>query len=206
MVIKLDGIDGCGKTTIINSLYNKYVEQNKSVKIISEFAGKEYENDIISKEIRLIIEKDENLLDEFEREVLFTVISRRTNLYLIPKLQLSFDIILVDRSEIANYTYGLSINENFKNIYDLILETNLKENTKIFWLDTPIDICLERINERQKLSLNEKKGKIFFQSILQKFKHFAENNQCTRIEGNRDVETITNEIMNLINDQKNNGT
>ena len=202
MVIKLDGIDGCGKTTIINSLYSKYIEQNKSVKIISEFAGKEYENDIVSKEIRLLIEKDENLLDEFEREVLFTVISRRTNLYLIPQLQKSFDIILVDRSEIANYTYGLSINENFKKIYDIILKTNSQQNAKIFWLDTPIDTCLERINGRKKLSLNEKKGKIFFQSIIQKFKDFTDNKHCSRIDGNRDVDAITNEIIGIINDLK----
>lgn len=203
MVIKIDGIDGCGKTTIISSLYNKYIEQGKSVFVISEFAGKEYSNDTISKELRTFIEREENGLDELERETIFTLISRRTNLYLIPKLHKDYDIIITDRSELANYTYGLAINDDYCKLYDLILDQIDFENNIVFWLDTPIEICQTRIYERKKLSLNEKKGKLFFEKIISHFQKYSISGKIIRIDGNRTVEEITNDIFSrtqIIND------
>jgi len=198
MIVKFSGIDGCGKSTIIKSVEIALKELGKTVTVISEFAGLDYENDKISNDLRCIIENKSNKVDEFEREVLFTLISRRINLYRTQELNNSFDFVLIDRSHLDNYTYGLVINKDYRKTYDTILENINFANIKVFWLNTNLDTCLTRINSRNELSINEKKGKPFFKEILKIYKDFAIQNKCKEINGDRSVKEITSEIINEI--------
>lgn len=206
MVIKIDGTDGCGKSTILKSLYERLIHDGNSAILISEFASSEFYHDSISKELRNIIESKENPVDEFERELLFTAISRRTNLHLIPNLIAKYEFILVDRSEIANYTYGLSINEKYQKLYDCILEKIKFEESMIFWLDTPIAMCLDRLTERQSLSINESRGAPFLTKVRGLFAEYVKKNICIRIDGNDTIKNITDNITRHVYGEKNNGT
>jgi thymidylate kinase len=202
MVIKIDGIDGCGKSTLLKSLYERLIHKGSSAIIISEFASSEFHHDFIGKQLRSIIESNENPVDEFERELLFTTISRRTNLHLIPNLISKYEFILVDRSEIANYTYGLSISDEYHRLYDAILQKSKIDESRILWLDTPIDICLDRLTERTNLSINETRGYPFFSKVRELFELFSKRNLCLRLDGEDSLENITDKIMDYIFTEK----
>lgn len=204
-ILKFDGIDGCGKSSLIESCLFALSKSYKSIQV-KEF-GNEYDVKIaedeqgrsLSQMIRHFVTTDSYMLDDIEREVLWTVISRRTNRLVMPKLMGEYDYILVDRSEIGNYCYGLTINPSFQPIYDICL--NFPSDGLIFWIDTPPEVAIKRIEDRKlPLSYNEKKGVGFLKLVREKYLRMSlDNPRIIRLDGEKTVTELTIEVMNLIN-------
>jgi thymidylate kinase len=206
MTFKFDGIDGCGKSTLIKNVY-KVLSKTNRVCVMKEFGNKRdisFENlkqkISISFLLRQMVTTDKYCLDDIEREMLWSVMSRRTNRLIIPKLLSRYDLLLVDRSELGNYAYGLAINKKLKKIYDSALD-DLHLNDTIFWVDTPIEVCMERVHKRTKhLSYNEKKGTKFLKIVHDNFEKLStKNKNVIRLDGTKDIDELIIEILNIIN-------
>lgn len=188
MVFKIDGIDGCGKSTLIQNIFNK-LSQSHSTIVIEEFGTIEdyhihYQKctHSISELLRSIALERKIEIDDLERQLLLSILSRRVNKVIIPKLKKEYDIILVDRSELSNYAYGSIIDEQFNIIYSSLLSSS-KPNGLIFWLDTPIDVCLGRLRKKEKDAV-EIKGTEYLKGVENKFQNlYTSNKDIIRIDG-----------------------
>ena len=205
MVIKIDGIDGCGKTTLIKELIKKF--PNNAISTI-EF-GTNYDEKIIlnkkqysiSNIIREIALDDSLDVDDTERQALFSIISRRNNRLVIPVLETKYKYVFIDRSGLSNYAYGLPLNKDFKFIYKIIVDS-IEQYDILIWIDTPIDICFNRINGREK-DVVEKKGIKYLYKVyinyLNLFEDFLKAKKSIyRIDGSKSLENNVNEVYSII--------
>lgn len=153
MIVKFDGIDGSGKTTLRDFIAH-YYSRNLSV-----FVTKEYGNNLdtkhanlcsnqsLSEILRDIAITDGLRIDSVERKLFFFLMSRRTNRLALQEISETYELILVDRSSLSLLAYGSDIDTRIRMLYDLLISPIDLYNL-IFWIDTPVSICFERIKKR----------------------------------------------------------
>ncbi|MGC9079264.1 MAG: dTMP kinase [Nanopusillaceae archaeon] len=139
--IGIDGIDGCGKTTIINLL--KGFLENKGYKV---FVKKE--PDILRDKIKEIINNDHNFdfYSGINLAILFSADRYLQNKIVLEKLNQGY-IVLSDRTYLSTFAYQ-SIYENFDIDWLINLNKYLIKPDIVFILDLDPEIALNRINIR----------------------------------------------------------
>ncbi len=205
LVVKVDGLDGAGKTTLLSSLYDHYVKNKYSVGLVCEFG--ENTDEIVSfkgNEIGLfeLLNQEakslDGVFDDIERELIWILISRRTNRKIIPKLVSNYDLILVDRSNMGNIAYGSVIDKKLNSIYE-VLSTPVEVSDIKLWLDTPIDSCVKRLSSK-KLDVIEIKGKTFFELVRSHYENIYKSDESVfRIDGACCQEDIIKKAISIIN-------
>jgi thymidylate kinase len=205
LVVKVDGIDGCGKTTLIKSLQAAYGHKYR-VLVTSEFscdldnlastvANGQF---TVSRILNKLAKCPSGDLDDIERELLWAVASRRVNRLVIPRELPFFDLILVDRSNFGNLTYGLVLDPRLECVFSLATNP-IEVADLVFWIDTPVEICQLRLMERSERDVIEAKGIEFFNLVRDKYEDLAMTNpNFKRLDGTEDVLTLTADAIKVI--------
>lgn len=179
MYIAIDGIDGCGKTTISNFLVNKLTEEKYKVCTTKEPGGT-YVGEIIRD---LLINKKYDL--ETKTELLLYSADRyeHQKKVIIPALKRG-EIVVSDRFASSTYAYqvrGRKLDNFFfevVNRHSIIVYPDI-----LFILDADIKTALNRANARlQSTDKIDSEGKFeslgeeFFQDVRAGFIEYAEKN------------------------------
>jgi len=193
--IAIEGIDGSGKTTIANLLYNKLSIKYNKVILMKE----PYDNDL-SKKIKEIISKEheKNLDYGYLLALLFTADRSIKNIDLKKYLNNNY-IIISDRSIYSTFSYQI--------LYEGIDITWLKCISKhiirpdiTFVLDIDPKIAIERINLRGKNITNYENIE-FLKKVRENFlklKEIFPEDNIVYINGEEKPEEILNKILNII--------
>ena len=179
-IVKIDGIDGCGKSTLVHRLAAHYRDR-LSVHVTSEFRGDELEQLVILGEHKQSSRRSHALFelamslagDAISREVLFATQSRTQNQHLAA-IRGKFDLILSDRSSLTGLAYGHEFGEAFKQFFDWAVTPIVQEDL-ILWLDCDVGQAAARRDQRgEGLDAVEQQGAAFQQAAAWRFQQLAE--------------------------------
>ncbi|MFZ8801021.1 MAG: dTMP kinase [Candidatus Nanopusillus sp.] len=193
--IAIDGIDGSGKTTIANLLYNELSKRYNRVILMKE----PYDGDL-SKKIKEIISKEheKNLDYGYLLALLFTVDRSIKNIDLKKYLSIGY-IVISDRSIYSTFSYqilyeGMDI-EWLKCISKYITRPDIT-----FILDIDPKIAIERIASRGK-STTIYENVEFLKKVRENFlklKEILSDDNIIYINGEEKPEKILDKILNII--------
>jgi dTMP kinase len=199
MFITFEGIDLCGKSTQVKLLYDFLVENKKKVILVREPGGT-----LISEKIRNILLDKENSKMKYITEFLLFSASRHqlTEEIIKPLLKKNY-IVICDRyydSSTAYQGYGGKIDLKIINQINKIAANNLVPDLSFL-----IDINYEENIRRRKLSGKshdriEQKEKNYYKKVIAGYRTISKLNKkrFRMIDGKKNIETIHNEIKNLI--------
>jgi dTMP kinase len=193
--IAIEGIDGSGKTTIANLLYNKLSIKYNKVILMKE----PYDNDLSKKIKEIILKEHEKNLDYgYLLALLFTADRSIKNIDLKKYLNNNY-IIISDRSIYSTFSYqilyeGMDINW-LKCISKHIIRPDIT-----FILDIDPKIAIERINLRGKNITNYENIEVLkkVRENFLKLKEIFPEDNIVYINGEEKPEEILNKILNII--------
>jgi dTMP kinase len=208
MIIKFDGVDGCGKSTLSRAVAQYLSDRDYSVAVLAEFSspaeypvGSPSPVPLASMRIRETALDPAFDCDDTERQLLLHFLSRRVNRVDIPFLHNRNDFVVVDRSSLSNYAYATAIDPGLSTLSDIAMG-GVETADIIFLIDTPIDICLARISGRSSDAV-EQKGRAYFECVRDLFKARAKGNPHIRIlDGNREVEELLRQVVAVVSEQR----
>ncbi|MEP7011292.1 MAG: dTMP kinase [Acidobacteriota bacterium] len=214
VVVKIDGIDGCGKTTLVDSLNSAYRVD------LNVLATKEFCSDLdnyastlsggtltVSEILDRVCKCPNCDLDDIERELLWAVASRRSNRIVISPRLKKFDLILVDRSYLGNLAYGPALDHRLALVFDFVT-TPVEIADLILWIDTPVGVCEERLRQRAR-DVIELKGSEFFGEVRSRYEALASiASNVKRLDGTLSRGALTTAAMQIIDStrEENRGT
>jgi len=193
--IAIEGIDGSGKTTIANLLYNELSKRYNKVILMKE----PYDNDL-SKKIKEIILKEhkKNLDYGYLLALLFTADRSIKNIDLKKYLNNDY-IVISDRSIYSTFSYqilyeGIDI-EWLKCVSKYIIRPDIT-----FILDVDPKIAVERINSRGK-NITSYENIEFLRKVRENFlklKEIFPEDNIIYIDGEEKPEEILEKILKII--------
>lgn len=197
LFISFEGIDGSGKSTITEYIYNYFSNKGVDVLLTREPGG----IDIAEKIRDLILDPSNETMDD-KTEALLYAASRRQ--HLIEKILPALDkgtLVLCDRfvdSSIAYQGYGRQIGPKAVLEMNLFaIENHMPQMT--FFLDVSLEVGLGRVNKRTDLDRLEISGNDFFQRVYAGYQEIIQDNERIQvIDASRSIETIGNEIIAVI--------
>ena len=201
--IVLEGIDGCGKTTQINKLYNWLPNSgliNKNSKLIKT---REPGGSLLGREIRdLILNNNEKNPPANITELLLYAADRAEHIskIILPALQ-NGNWILSDRfsgSTLAYQGYGREINiEIIKKLENIVCQS-IKPDITFFLEISPEESVLRR--KDKKADRIESEGLDFLRKVNHGFKSIALENNWEIIKASEDLNSVSQKIQSsLIN-------
>ena len=201
--IVLEGIDGCGKTTQINKLYNWLPRSGLINKNSTLIKTREPGGSLLGRDIRNMILK-ENQSDPPSNltELLLYSADRAEHIskIILPALQ-NGDWIISDRfsgSTLAYQGYGREINiEIIKKLEDIVCQT-IKPDITFFLELSPEESLYRRKNKAT--DRIESEGLEFLKKVNHGFKLIALENNWEIIKASEDLHSISQQIQtSLIN-------
>ena len=196
MFIVFEGIDGCGKTTIIKQiakLLKKIPKYKNKILVTKEPSGTK-----IGEKIRKIILKNQKI--DNRTEALLYAASRRQHIIEKIKPNLKNKIILCDRFIDSSLVYqGFIHNLQIKKICEInsFAVEKIKPDI-IFILDVNPRISLERIKNRKKIDRFDSKNINFHKKARQAFLKISQDKKHILINGNKKIKEVTIKIYNEI--------
>lgn len=199
MIISFEGLDFSGKTTQIKLLVEKLQRHKFSIVLVREPGGTS-----ISEKIReILLDKKYSEMTEIAELLLFS--AARTQLVsevILPAVQ-SGKIVICDRfvdSTTAYQGYGRGISlDAVKQINKLATHNTMPDIT--FFIDIPLSVITQRlIDSNSSTDRMEAAGKTFFEKARAGYINIAktEPERFIIIDGNRDIDTIHDEIWNIV--------
>ena len=147
-IISFEGVDGVGKTTVINTLKEELIKQDKSVLVIQEPGTTEF-----GQEIRELIKKPTNRSQL--ADVLLFIAARADMVQKVLKpASKIYDYILIDRyidSTIAYQGYGNGNDISLLDYLNRAVINNILPNKTIL-LTIPLDVAEDRRKKRGEAS------------------------------------------------------
>lgn len=192
MYVALEGVEGCGKTTVTRILKKKMREQGKTFRVV-----KEPGTTPVGEKIRQILLQDyDNELD-IRTELLLFMASRSSMIHQVIETATE-DIILSDRCFLSSLAYQCNFDEQLaKTVYDLhrqLFAGYLPD--KIFFIDIHPSVALARKAKRD-INKYEKKAMIFHEKVYHMYKNVLKD-YAIPIDGNRHSTKIAEEIAGHI--------
>jgi len=193
--IAIEGIDGSGKTTIANLLYNELSKRYNKIVLMKE----PYDNDLSKKIKEIILKEHEKNLDYgYLLALLFTADRSIKNIDLKKYLNNDY-IIISDRSIYSTFSYqilyeGINI-EWLKCVSKYIIRPDIT-----FILDVDPKIAVERVNLRGK-NITSYENIEFLRKVRENFlklKEIFPEDNIIYIDGEEKPEEILNKILNII--------
>jgi dTMP kinase len=197
LFVTFEGIEGCGKSTQSKMLNNYLLEEGYQVLLTREPGGPS-----ISEKIRHILLDKENIEMVPETEILLYMASRaqHTAQWIKPALEKD-SIVICDRYYDSTYAYQGAARKIATDQIKLInnfATFNLVPDIT-FYLNIPLELSFERIKNKKQDRL-ELESRDFHKAVKEGFDNIAKENQDRYIiiNGDRDVETIHNEIRDIL--------
>ena len=188
--IVLEGIDGSGTTTQIELLAEEL--ENRGMKVYTTF---EPTDSPIGELLNQILRGETDV--EWDEKTLMLLYSADRNLHMkyMQKLLEEGYWVICDRYKYSSYAYqGDALEwDDFKLMEDI--NESFPKPDHAFLLDTPVDVCLERINSRgESLEMYERREKL--SSIREKYIRYKGTMKV--IDGNRNRYEIREELLSYI--------
>lgn len=197
--ITFEGIEGVGKTTILQFLV-KYLKENHIDVVLTREPG----GTKIGEEIRQILlsHSDEHMNGMVELLLFFAARKQHAEQVILPSLKLN-KCVLCDRFTDSSYAYqGAGRGVAFQKIHTLekITLDGLTPDLT-FILDVPPAIGLERVKGRGGLDRIEKEETSFFTTVRNAFlKRAAESkDRYVVIDTTQDLNTVQNSVIAALN-------
>jgi dTMP kinase len=193
--IAIEGIDGSGKTTIANLLYNELSKRYNKIILMKE----PYDNDLSKKIKEIILKEHEKNLDYgYLLALLFTADRSIKNIDLKKYLNNDY-IVISDRSIYSTFSYqilyeGIDI-EWLRCISKYIIRPDIT-----FILDVDPKIAIERINSRGK-NITSYENIEFLRKVRENFlklKEIFPEDNIIYINGEEKPEEILEKILKII--------
>jgi thymidylate kinase len=210
MILKFDGVDGCGKTTLCRAVAETLSSKGYHVVLVNEFASPVIYTDRFAEPVPLkTMQIREAVLDpafdcdDVERQLLLHFLSRRKNRVEIPYLDKLYDFVIVDRSTLSNYAYGAALGPNFVALSDLAVG-DMETADQIFWIDTPIALCAERISARSSDAV-ERKGSTYFDRVRAQFsKYVVDHEEIRTLDGRFEISELAELVVGIVEGRRKN--
>ena len=194
MFITFEGIDGCGKTTQVDLLCRYLRSKSKPVLRTSEPSSD-------SIDVRSCVLHGTVDLDPVATFLLFASDRAQHTINVISPALQKGAIVVCDRfihSSIAYQGYGQNVNLDFIANVNKVVTTNVKPDIT-FFIDTPIETALDRIKKPDCIEQNDR---AFYERVRNGFLCLSISEaEVYRIDGDRDMETIANEIKTIVDKQ-----
>ena len=189
--VVFEGIDGCGKSTALEALYDfLWNETTDSIRVGTEPTSYE-SGELIRKALGGSIEgiSSEILLGMFlaDRAIHQKEIS-------IANVRRSW--YLCDRYIYSNMVYNAKDDKDMKRIEKL--NSKFIQPDVVFYIDTPVEICLDRIARRNgKKEIFENKEKLT--EAKRRYDMIANSGKMIRIDGTFSERVVLEEILKVLN-------
>ena len=189
--VVFEGIDGCGKSTALEALYDfLWNETTDSIRVGTEPTSYE-SGELIRKALGGSIEgiSSEILLGMFlaDRAIHQKEIS-------IANVRRSW--YLCDRYIYSNMVYNAKDDDDMERIEKL--NSNFIKPDVVFYIDTPVEICLDRIARRNgKKEIFENKEKLT--EAKRRYDMIADSGKMIRIDGTFSERVVLEEILKILN-------
>jgi len=194
MLIVLEGIDGCGKTTVAEILKEKLEEKRYKV-----YLTKEPFNQKIREVIKEILEKEHELNTYLGKTLalLFSADRHLHQLEIMKKISEGY-IVISDRYYHSSFAYqtlydGITF-DFIKNITPFLVKPDY-----VFILDVPVDVALNRMSIRDKRTRYEEKD--ILEKVRENYlriKDILKEENIYIINNNRDINETIKEILSII--------
>lgn len=194
-IISFEGVDGVGKTTVINTLKEELIKQDKSVLVIQEPGTTEF-----GQEIRELIKKPTNRSQL--ADVLLFIAARADMVQKVLKpASKIYDYILIDRyidSTIAYQGYGNGNDISLLDYLNRAVINNILPNKTIL-LTIPLDVAEDRRKKRGEAS-DKYEDTEFLKRVEDGYEKLAYNNPDRIVKiPNIKLDNTIKEIIKVIN-------
>ena len=193
--IVFEGIEGSGKTTLINHISKNLKKRNLNFIKIREPGGNKN-----SEIIRKLILNKKNKFNSFTDLMLYFA-SRSENIETVIKKNYKKKIILLDRftdSTIAYQHYGMGLNKTLIQRINKILLKKIKPD-KIFLNIVNMNNLSKRLNLRKNKNRYDKFNKKFYKKVQSGFLKISKNNNnYVIIDSNKDIDKNKKKVLNIV--------
>lgn len=193
-LISIEGIDGCGKTTLAHNLAQALSAMNLPVILTKEPGGTG-----LGTQLRSLVQEKKVAIGPKAEFLLFAADrAQHFNELIVPQLQLN-KIIISDRmadSSLAYQGFGRGINlDSIKTINKFVM--NGIEPDLTLYVRTSAQTAATRIAQRKQALTSFEKEKIdFMNKVVAGFDEIFKNREnCMTIDGEQSIETITNQAL-----------
>ena len=200
LFITLEGIEGAGKSTVIDFIENFIISSGYDVVKTREPGGT-----AIGEQIREILlnKNNDKLTDDTELLLIFAARAQHLSEIILPNLT-SNKIVLCDRFIDASYAYqgaGRGIEQSKINLLENWVMPDIKPDLT-FLLDLDPKIAFERTNKRSDADRFESEDIHFFEKIRQYYLERAENEpeRFRVINSELSLEDVQEQIKNILKD------
>ena len=200
LFITLEGIEGAGKSTVIDFIENFITSSGYDVVKTREPGGT-----AIGEQIREILlnKNNDKLTDDAELLLIFAARAQHLSEIILPNLT-SNKIVLCDRFIDASYAYqgaGRGIEQSKINLLENWVMPDIKPDLT-FLLDLDPKIAFERTNKRSDADRFESEDIHFFEKIRQYYLERAENEpeRFRVINSELSLEDVQEQIKNILKD------
>jgi dTMP kinase len=202
LFIVIDGIDGCGKTTIGKLIFQYIQGLSINVVLTREPGGSPFFEPIR----RMLLKSESNIESLTETLLFFADRYEHIKKIIEPSLHSNINVIC-DRFIASTYAY-----QCFGSGVDINLVNTLKEYIVSFEpditiiLDIDINLALKRLNNKVSdktshgdESRYEKLGVSFYTKVRDGFLWYAKQfNNVFVVDANRDIDTVFADVMNIL--------
>jgi thymidylate kinase len=204
MIIKFDGVDGCGKSTLTSAIAEALSSMRYRVAVLGEFTspalyapGSAEPIPVTTMQIREAVLDPAFDCDDVERQLLLHFLSRRKNRVEIPYLNTLHDYVVVDRSTLSNYAYAVAVDPRLAALSDLAVR-DVEKADQIFWIDTPIDVCMERLSVRPGDAI-ERKGRAYFERVRELFVGYVASHEAAHtLDGLWEIPALVERVVDVV--------
>ncbi len=202
MYIAIEGIDGCGKSTIANALNNLLLEEGHDVQRVWEPGSTP-----IGEALRTILKSEQGTFDEEitpTTEILLFNASRMQMLHNVvaPALKAG-KIVLSDRcylSTRAYQGYGRGMKKEV-NALESLIPDELKPDL-IIYLDVGLDTAKKRRNVREDSDRIEDQDEEFFRTVRDCYRTAAhlDTDRIKRVNANGPVNEVLDTVLGILHE------
>lgn len=163
MFISFEGTEGVGKTTLINKLYEHFLQQNKQVVLTREPGGTPLAEQI--RQLLLSVEHSEKMSNDTELLLMYAARAQHLENVILPALNAG-KVVLCDRFCDASFAYqcaGRGLSREKLAMLNQYFVPQMPDIT--FWLDAPIELGMARARARGELDRFEQEKMDFFAKV-----------------------------------------
>ena len=200
LFITLEGIEGAGKSTVVDFIEDFLTKEGHDVIKTREPGGT-----VIGEQIREILLKNENYTLTYDTELLLVFSARAQHIQevILPALSLG-KIILCDRFTDASYAYqggGRGIDASRINLLEKWVQGDLRPNLTLLF-DLDVSIGMQRTKKRSGTDRFEREEINFFEKIRNTYLERAKNEpqRFRIINSASSLENVKEQIVTILKD------